>query len=632
MLQINKKYASMLVLFLFISVSLLAAPLMKADDAVDLPINTHISDSFHFSMIQLKQSQEYCTPFLSESNSWLLQPGKVKLPTYTKIYEFPVGTKINDVTISYDKETQVSISEPIETVDAFQDINDVKVLTSDISNYNFSCVSDVYPSSYYTIDTGVGLNKENNRVLFLKIVLFPVHYDESQDQLLHVDQFDVGIDYAQNPIETSDLSADETYNLVIITPQTYKTTLNPFVAHKEQYGVSVYVENLDDIYASYQGQDNTEKIKYFIKHAVEEWNTLYVLLIGDMKQLPIRATAAYPWDGYHGNGILTDLYYADIYDSSMNFASWDANQNGIFGEADFNGFPPQPNDDIDDVDLYADVHVGRIPCTTNDELITVLNKIITYETFTYDQIWFKRLVLAGGDTFGLTKGSPPFQYEGEITNVKVGQQLPGFEQTRLWASKRNLHAGSFNRAITKGAGFVSYAGHGFEHGWGTYRPNAIIDSALIIYYTPFLKQIHNEHKLPIIFFDACLTAKLDFNITDLIGYYGIVAPIVNMFLGYTADDFFPPFAWAFLKLESGGCIADIGATRPAYTYVDKDGVYAGAGYLDVHFFKSYHEGVTVGEMLTSAQQDYLNYVGKDFFTVEEYILLGDPSLMVGGYP
>lgn len=47
---------------------------------------------------------------------------------------------------------------------------------------------------------------------------------------------------------------------------------------------------------------------------------------------------------------------------------------------------------------------------------------------------------------------------------------------------------------------------------------------------------------------------------------------------------------------------------------------------------SYEKGVTVGEMLTQAQIDYLDNVGKDYFTIEEYLLLGDPSLMVGGYP
>ncbi len=53
------------------------------------------------------------------------------------------------------------------------------------------------------------------------------------------------------------------------------------------------------------------------------------------RKLPIRQTDAYPWDGYHGNGILTDLYYSDIYDENYSFANWDSNNNGTYGELDF---------------------------------------------------------------------------------------------------------------------------------------------------------------------------------------------------------------------------------------------------------------------------------------------------------
>jgi len=35
-------------------------------------------------------------------------------------------------------------------------------------------------------------------------------------------------------------------------------------------------------------------------------------------------------------------------------------------------------------------------------------------------------------------------------------------------------------------------------------------------------------------------------------------------------------------------------------------------------------------MLTLAQNDYIDNVGMDYFTIEEFILLGDPSLRVGG--
>jgi peptidase C25-like protein len=628
----HQKQYVLFVFFLLISTVFMIIPLTHADEPENAEIIKKINETILFSPLTLQQKTDYCSIVLPETNSWMLEPGSLKLPTCTKIYEFAVGTDLEEILITYNDEQVIDIQKPIESVPVFQEMNNQRIFESSRKHVCSDELSNIFPSMYAQYDTGIGLNKENTRVLFLKIILYPVHYKSIEKQLMQVSSFDIDISYSSPTPAYSGLQSNVTYDIVVITPQTYQSTMSPFVLHKQKYGLEVYVETLDVIYDTYQGRDNAEKIKYFVKHAVEEWNTRYVLLIGDVKQFPMRATDAYPWDTYHGNGILTDLYYADLYDSNMDFSSWDANQNDVFGEAEFSGFPPQSDDNIDNVDLYADVHIGRIPCTTNDELITVINKIITYETVTYDQIWFKHIILAGGDTFGLSKGSPPFVYEGEITNIKVGQQLPGFTQTRLWASTRNLHAGSYNRAISKGAGFVSYAGHGFEHGWGTYRPNAIIDSNLIIYYTPFLNQLSNEHRLPIIFFDACLTAKLDFNITDLIGYYGIAATIVNMFLGYTADDFFAPFAWAFLKLEGGGCVANIGATRPAYTYVDKDGVYAGAGYLDVHFFKAYEEGITVGEMLTHAQLDYLNYVGKDFFTVEEYMLLGDPSLMVGGYP
>jgi hypothetical protein len=290
------------------------------------------------------------------------------------------------------------------------------------------------------------------------------------------------------------------------------------------------------------------------------------------------------------------------------------------------------NDIIDEVDLYPDIHIGRIPCSTTEELRIIIDKIINYEKQTAYQNWFQQIILAGGDTFPPGRNSPLNVFEGEITNTKVGQQIPEFKQIKLWASNRNLNARTFNKAFSKGAGFVSYAGHGFEHGWGTYRPNDLIFQNLILYFTPFLKGLKNDHKLPIVFFDACLTAKLDFNISDLKDYVGLKAKLFGLFLGYDLNEkYFPPFAWAILKMENGGAIATIGATRAAYTHVDKHGVYAGAGFLDVRFFNAYKEGRKIGEMFSSAQTDYLHYVGKDVFTIEEYMLLGDPSLQVGGY-
>jgi hypothetical protein len=291
---------------------------------------------------------------------------------------------------------------------------------------------------------------------------------------------------------------------------------------------------------------------------------------------------------------------------------------------------------IDEVDLYPDLHIGRIACRNLKELDIVVDKIISYEKQTYGENWFKKIVLAGGDTFPPAKMSLPFVYEGEITNEKVAQELTEFEHIKLWASKHNLRAGTFNRAINNGAGFVSYAGHGFEHGWGTYRPNALrnkFDFNDPIYHTPLVQFLKNEDMLPIIFWDACLTAKLDFNIMDLAAYYKLLNTLIKL-SGVEPDptNYLTCFAWRFLIEEDGGAVGTIGATRSAYSHVDSQGVHAGAGYLDWMFFKNYEDGICFGDMFSRAQVDYMNDKGRDYFTIEEYIILGDPSLKIGGYP
>jgi len=559
---------------------------------------------------------------MEEGNSYLVTPKLPRIPIVVKTLEFPWGTRILDIRYQVTSTSTYSLSMPLAETPVFRSIDGGRILSSNYTN-------TIYPEEWLTYETGVGLNREGKRVLFLTLRIQPIRYHLGTSIIEYIHGINISILHTSH--ET--MYPKNVFDLLIITPSIYNSTLIPLVEHKESHGIKTKVVVVDDIYQNSPGRDKPEKIKYFIKNAIEQWGIKYVLLIGDITQLPIRRTDAYPWSNYHGVGLLTDLYYADIYNSNYEFCSWDGNNNNIFGEVKYNRvFPPRADSDLDDVDLYPDIAIGRIPCSTPSELSLIVNKIITYEEVTYNQLWFQRIILVGGDTFPPAKLAPPFIYEGEITNQKVAQQLLGFDKIYLWASKHNLNAITFNHAVSKGAGFLSYAGHGFEHGWGTYRPNAILNHNLIFYYTPYLRFLHNEYRLPIVFMDACLTAKLDFNLSDLRDYFKWKTPILNLFLQAEPSDILPCFAWCFLRQENGGAIAIVGATRPAYTYVDRYGVYAGAGYLDVHFFKSYHEGVTVGGMLVSAQVDYLNYVFKDFFTIEEFILLGDPSLRVGGYP
>jgi hypothetical protein len=121
-----------------------------------------------------------------------------------------------------------------------------------------------------------------------------------------------------------------------------------------------------------------------------------------------------------------------------------------------------------------------------------------------------------------------------------------------------------------------------------------------------------------VFFDACLTAKIDYTFGEAFGLPGIL------------NFQFPVYAWYWVKKIGGGAIAAIGATDVAFTSVDEDGPQAGASYLSLNFFKGYSRCVTVAEMLVYSQNYYLNNLWKDYLTIEQFVLLGDPTLMVGG--
>jgi len=120
---------------------------------------------------------------------------------------------------------------------------------------------------------------------------------------------------------------------------------------------------------------------------------------------------------------------------------------------------------------------------------------------------------------------------------------------------------------------------------------------------------------------ACLTAKLDFNSSDL-REDGVPMPV---------NATFPCFAWSFVRHPYGGAIATVGATRVAFTGVDEEGPHWGAGLLAASFFEAYQETDILGEVFAGAQEAYANNAPGDTFTLQEFILLGDPTLKIGGY-
>jgi len=391
------------------------------------------------------------------------------------------------------------------------------------------------------------------------------------------------------------------YKMIIISPSDFTNELQDLIIHKNNHGINTLHKTTEDIYNGYLGFDKPEQIKYFIKDAIETYNTSYILLVGNIDKVPTRNSAV-KCSYYTFEYVPTDQYYADIYDQNGSFCTWDSNNNSLYGE-----FWWEMDDNIveyiDFVDLYPDIGIGRLPCKNKKEVEIVVKKIINYETSTYGKEWFNRIILMGGDTHPSLEG-----FEGEMVTEHIGELMPGFKQVKLWTSTLTFRPILINLIISRGAGFVSYSGHGLKYGISTNPPNK---DRGIYYLSPYLHGLFNGDKLPIIFFDCCSTGTID-----------------RAFLGFRL----PCFAWSWVKKPSGGAIATIGASRMGYSGYVGDILGAGTCRMNANFFDSYKPGVILSDMLQEAQIKYLDEVWKDCFTIEEYNLIGDPSLKVGGYP
>jgi hypothetical protein len=430
------------------------------------------------------------------------------------------------------------------------------------------------------------------------------------------------------------------FNLLIIAPQVFAKDLNRLVEHKNNIGVSTKLVTLETLYQqmSDQGRDNPEKIKYFIKNAYDSCNISYVLLVGGIKNqfskderywLPVRyCYLEERWTAmlrYKENKFISDLYFADIYDSKGEFCSWDTDNDSFFGE----WFGNNSAEDI--LDLHPDVYVGRLPCENRLEVKIMVNKIINYEKTKADDCWFKKMVVIAGDSYvgdaDLDGDNKP---EGELETQMALDQMPDFKHIKLWTSLKTWrNQWDIIRAINKGCGFLLINCHGSPYAFSDHPPNSTEWVAgLANFYIPFLR---NGKKLPVCVNLGCHCSMFN----------------VSLARRNSKFPFYECINWRLVNKIHGGCIATIGNTGLALITEDKLDPTKGGGGGDLiwMFFREYgiNNNTILGECFGNTIHNYLlehpinwdensyNDSAIDAKLVEQLVLFGDPSLKIGGY-
>ncbi|MEM2583045.1 MAG: C25 family cysteine peptidase [Candidatus Thermoplasmatota archaeon] len=534
-------------------------------------------------------------------------------------YTFPYGTKIKNIDIV---PLNVKVTNPINK----------KFISFRADNFKGDkfFMEYEFPQKWYEYSIGVGIEK-GERCIFLTIYFYNTIF--SGKKFLHAKDFDIKIDYVL-PEKIESLAK---YDFLIISPDEWINELEALKQHKESKGIKTIVVGLNEIYSgkyfSSYGRDDAEKIKYFIKNAIEEWGIKYVLLVGgrafgykERWIMPVRYTNLDDRSGWE-TGYLSDLYFADIYkyeNGSIVFEDWDSNGNGIFAE--WKGMKR------DNLDLYPDVYVGRLACRNKYELKIVIDKIIKYENNPF--IDFKKFILVAGDSYNDTHN----YIEGELATWEAYKYMRDFEAIKLWASEVDLSSKNIINAINGGAGFAYFCGHGNPMSWSTHEPGNFgeWEEGLQIFDMPFLR---NGYELPVVVIGGCHNSQFNVSI-----FYSFDKE--KVWKGENAPEC---WSWWLTRKINGGAIATIGNTGLGYHGSEdenKDGIpdYLQIldGWLEINFFRIYNEGVNILGMLHSQTlKEFIDYFPGDVNmplknvldvkVVQEWLLLGDPTLRIGGY-
>ena len=234
---------------------------------------------------------------------------------------------------------------------------------------------------------------------------------------------------------------DDTFDYVIITNEELRDangeyTFQDLIQSKIDKGLTATIVTVEDIVACpdywWDGifgdgdplyNDTSCHIRNFIRDAYQNWDTEYILLGGDGDGADVG--------GESGDNIIPARLLQDVYDNTPTFdpvpsdlyygcldGSFDSNGNGTFGE-------PGDGFDIDpitgEVDLLAEVYVGRVPADSVEDVSNFVRKTLSYEASNGEEL---RDVWMVGEYLGFM---PPADFGGNFKDeIKDGSNNHGY--------------------------------------------------------------------------------------------------------------------------------------------------------------------------------------------------------------
>jgi hypothetical protein len=179
-----------------------------------------------------------------------------------------------------------------------------------------------------------------------------------------VDNPDLLTEYGPQSVPPSPVAPHCDY--LLVTTTALRSAFQPLLEQKAAAGLAVRAEVLADILAGTPGRDAPERLRAFLCRAQAQWGVSYVLLGGDTATIPCRYAYVPMGERESESRLPCDLCYACL------DGSWNRDGDQRWGE-------PSDGEDSGDVDLLAELCVGRAPVDTAEEAATFVEKTLRYE-------------------------------------------------------------------------------------------------------------------------------------------------------------------------------------------------------------------------------------------------------------
>ncbi len=242
---------------------------------------------------------------------------------------------------------------------------------------------------------------------------------------------------------------------VIITPQMFVTTMQPFIQWKRREGFNVILTTTEQIGST------TNQIKAYLQGL---WDNAtpshpapsYLLIVGDTPQVPA-------WQGNTATGHVTDLTYVRLQGT----------------------------------DFIPEMYYGRFSATNINELIPQIEKSLMHEQYTMpdDSYLANSVLIAGMDSYwAQTHGNGQINYG--VNNYFNTTQ--GINPIAYMYPQSGTQAAAIVNSVSQGAGFVNYTAHGSTTSWSD--PSFTITN---------INNLQNANKYPVVVGNCCVTSAFN---------------------------------------------------------------------------------------------------------------------------